>query len=103
MIQIEAISIREFRGIREVALHPYRKNFVVSGPNGSGRRVILVTRACEKLWPGQANSHCQRTIRRNPWNSCPPEPKPSRGVEMDEVTKRGRAISSINQQEPRPA
>ena len=41
MIQIEAIRIRELRGIRELTLEPGRQNFVISGPNGSGKSGVV--------------------------------------------------------------
>ena len=41
MIQIEAIKIVEFRGIRELNLTLGRKNFVISGPNGSGKSGVV--------------------------------------------------------------
>ena len=41
MIQVEAISIRELRGIRELQLKPQRKSFVISGPNGSGKSGVV--------------------------------------------------------------
>ena len=41
MIQVEAISILELRGIRELQLTPQRKSFVISGPNGSGKSGVV--------------------------------------------------------------
>ena len=41
MIKIEAVTIREMRGIRELEIRPNRKSFVVSGPNGSGKSGIV--------------------------------------------------------------
>ncbi len=41
MIQIEAIHIREFRGIRDLEIKPDRKSFVISGPNGSGKSGVV--------------------------------------------------------------
>jgi DNA repair exonuclease SbcCD ATPase subunit len=41
VIQIQSITIREFRGIREVMLQPDGRNFVVSGPNGSGKSGVV--------------------------------------------------------------
>jgi len=41
VIQIEAIKIVEFRGIRELNLTLGRKNFVISGPNGSGKSGVV--------------------------------------------------------------
>ena len=41
MIQIEAVHIREFRGIRDLEIKPDRKSFVISGPNGSGKSGVV--------------------------------------------------------------
>lgn len=41
MIKIRAISIREFRGIRELDLHLDQLSFVVLGPNGSGKSGVV--------------------------------------------------------------
>ena len=41
MIQVEAVSILELRGIRELQLTPQRKSFVISGPNGSGKSGVV--------------------------------------------------------------
>ncbi len=41
MIQIEAIHIEEFRGIRGLDLMLGSKSFVVHGPNGSGKSGIV--------------------------------------------------------------
>jgi hypothetical protein len=41
VIQIEAIHIREFRGIRDLKIKPDRKSFVISGPNGSGKSGVV--------------------------------------------------------------
>ncbi len=41
MIQIEAVTIRELRGIRRLEIEPRRENFVVSGPNGSGKSGVV--------------------------------------------------------------
>jgi len=41
MIQIEAVKIRELRGIRELEIEPGRKSFVISGPNGSGKSGVV--------------------------------------------------------------
>lgn len=41
MIQIESIQIREFRGIRDLALTLNKGSFVVSGPNGSGKSGVV--------------------------------------------------------------
>ena len=41
MIQIKAIHIEEFRGIRELDLSLSRQSFVVFGPNGSGKSGVV--------------------------------------------------------------
>ena len=41
MIQIESVTIREMRGIRELTIQPNGKNFLVSGPNGSGKSGVV--------------------------------------------------------------
>lgn len=41
MIQVETISIEEFRGIRCLELNPNNKSFVVWGPNGSGKSGVV--------------------------------------------------------------
>ena len=41
MIRIQAISIKEFRGIRDLALTLDGKNFAVCGPNGTGKSGIV--------------------------------------------------------------
>ncbi len=41
MIQIESVTIRELRGIREFEIELGRKNFVVSGPHGSGKSGVV--------------------------------------------------------------
>jgi DNA repair ATPase RecN len=41
MIQIEAIHIKEFRGIRSLDLQPKCKSFAVWGPNGSGKSGVV--------------------------------------------------------------
>ncbi|MDQ4033793.1 MAG: AAA family ATPase [Actinomycetota bacterium] len=41
MIQIEAIHIQEFRGIRDLRLTLGSKSFVVHGPNGSGKSGVV--------------------------------------------------------------
>ena len=41
MIQIESVTIREVRGIRELTIEPNGKNFLVSGPNGSGKSGVV--------------------------------------------------------------
>jgi energy-coupling factor transporter ATP-binding protein EcfA2 len=37
MIQVESVTIKEFRGIRDLTLEMNRESFVISGPNGSGK------------------------------------------------------------------
>ncbi len=41
MIQIEAIKIENFRGIRELTLEPNRKSFAIQGPNASGKSCVV--------------------------------------------------------------
>ena len=41
MIQVESISIREFRGIRDLTLDLKAKNFAVCGPNGTGKSGVV--------------------------------------------------------------
>lgn len=41
MVQIEAITITELRGIRHLTVEPARKNFVIYGPNGSGKSGVV--------------------------------------------------------------
>ena len=41
MILIQSITIREFRGIRELTVNPSGKSFVVSEPNGSGKSGVV--------------------------------------------------------------
>jgi DNA repair exonuclease SbcCD ATPase subunit len=41
MIQLKAIRIEEFRGIRELELDLDRTSFVVLGPNGSGKSGVV--------------------------------------------------------------
>jgi len=41
MIQIESVSIKEFRGIRDLTLEMNCESFVVSGPNGSGKSGVV--------------------------------------------------------------
>lgn len=41
MIQIESISIKEFRGIKDLTLNMFKKNFAVCGPNGTGKSGII--------------------------------------------------------------
>jgi energy-coupling factor transporter ATP-binding protein EcfA2 len=41
VIQIESVHIKEFRGIRDLALNMGRESFVVYGPNGSGKSGVV--------------------------------------------------------------
>jgi len=41
MIRVEAITIKEFRGIRDLTLDFGGKNFVVCGPNGTGKSGVV--------------------------------------------------------------
>jgi len=41
VIQIQSITIRELRGIRELTIHTNGKSFVISGPNGSGKSGVV--------------------------------------------------------------
>lgn len=41
MIQIESITIKEFRGIRDLSLSMSAKNFAVCGPNGTGKSGVV--------------------------------------------------------------
>lgn len=41
MIQVESISIKEFRGIRDLTLNFKGKNFAVCGPNGTGKSGVV--------------------------------------------------------------
>ncbi|CAK7034006.1 MAG: DNA replication and repair protein RecF [Desulfovibrio sp.] len=41
MIQIESITIKEFRGIRDLTLEFKKKNFAICGPNGTGKSGIV--------------------------------------------------------------
>jgi DNA repair exonuclease SbcCD ATPase subunit len=41
MIQLKAVQVEEFRGIRELELDLDRKSFVVLGPNGSGKSGVV--------------------------------------------------------------
>ena len=41
MILIEAVTIHELRGIRDLTLHLNREAFVISGPNGSGKSGVV--------------------------------------------------------------
>jgi DNA repair exonuclease SbcCD ATPase subunit len=41
VIQIQSITIRELRGVRELTIEPNGKSFVISGPNGSGKSGVV--------------------------------------------------------------
>ncbi|HEY2234802.1 MAG TPA: AAA family ATPase [Candidatus Angelobacter sp.] len=41
MIKIQSLTIKEFRGIRDLILEPDRKNFAIYGPNGSGKSGVV--------------------------------------------------------------
>ena len=41
MIKVETITIREFRGIRDLTLNLGSKNFAVCGPNGTGKSGVV--------------------------------------------------------------
>ena len=41
MIKVETITIREFRGIRDLTLNLGSKNFAVCGANGTGKSAIV--------------------------------------------------------------
>src|SRR5690606_29543321 len=41
MIVVKSISIKEFRGIRDLTLNLDNKNFAVCGPNGTGKSGIV--------------------------------------------------------------
>ena len=41
MIRIEAITIKEFRGIRDLTLRFNGKNFAICGPNGTGKSGVV--------------------------------------------------------------
>jgi len=41
VINLDGITIKEFRGVRELSIAPNRKSFVVSGPNGSGKSGVV--------------------------------------------------------------
>ncbi len=41
MIQIESVTIKELRGIRDLTLTLNRSSFVISGPNGSGKSGVV--------------------------------------------------------------
>lgn len=41
MIQVESVTIHEFRGIRNLTLNLGGKNFAVCGPNGTGKSGIV--------------------------------------------------------------
>lgn len=41
MILVDEITIKEFRGIRELTLKPNGKNFAICGPNGTGKSGVV--------------------------------------------------------------
>jgi predicted ATP-dependent endonuclease of OLD family len=41
VIKIEKITIKEFRGIRELSLDLKASNFAISGPNGTGKSGVV--------------------------------------------------------------
>lgn len=41
MIRVESITIKEFRGIRDLTLNLKGKNFAVCGPNGTGKSGVV--------------------------------------------------------------
>jgi len=41
VIKIQSLTIKEFRGIRDLTLDPDRKNFAIYGPNGSGKSGVV--------------------------------------------------------------
>ncbi len=41
MIQVESLTISEFRGIRHLTLHLNRRNFAVCGSNGTGKSGVV--------------------------------------------------------------
>src|SRR5712691_4338392 len=41
MIRIESLTIKEFRGIRDLTLEFNGKNFAVCGPNGTGKSGVV--------------------------------------------------------------
>src|SRR4051794_4051106 len=41
MIQIDSVTIKELRGIRDLTLTMNRTPFVISGPNGSGKSGVV--------------------------------------------------------------
>jgi hypothetical protein len=41
VIRVDTISIKEFRGIRDLTLHLARKNFAICGPNGTGKSGVV--------------------------------------------------------------
>src|SRR5687767_12737196 len=41
MISIESITIKEFRGVRDLTLNFKEKNFSICGPNGTGKSGVV--------------------------------------------------------------
>lgn len=41
MIQVESLTIAEFRGIRSLSLNLQRRNFAVCGSNGTGKSGVV--------------------------------------------------------------
>jgi recombinational DNA repair ATPase RecF len=41
MIQVDSITIKEFRGIRDLTLNLHGRNFAVCGPNGTGKSGVV--------------------------------------------------------------
>jgi AAA15 family ATPase/GTPase len=41
MIRVESITIKEFRGIRDLTLDLKGKSFAVCGPNGTGKSGVI--------------------------------------------------------------
>ena len=42
MIKVESLTIKEFRGIRDLTLDLKGKNFAICGPNGTGKSGIAL-------------------------------------------------------------
>ena len=41
MIRVDSITIKEFRGIRDLTLEFKGKNFAICGPNGTGKSGVV--------------------------------------------------------------
>jgi recombinational DNA repair ATPase RecF len=65
MIQLTAIRIEEFRGIRTLELDLDRNSFVVLGPNGSGKSGVIdaIDFSLASAAPAPAASACSSTGR----------------------------------------